>query len=293
MKNLLIDEIMMKNYTSFGIGGRAKYCYFPEKEDEVVEFFQYTSKNKIKVYFIGGGTNILVTDKGINGAVLFSKYLNNINVVDNGDFFEAGAESGMPLAHLVTLGIKYGFAGVEKLAGIPGTIGGAVFGNAGLDKKGIGEFVTSVEIINSNGKKRILIPNKHFTLSYRETTINKDYFIYKVILSFKKGSPEKIKEKYHKIIVDKKEAQPMNEKTAGSVFKNPKNKNAWQLIDDAGFRGVRIGGARVSNKHTNFIVNEYNASSEDVISLMKSIKKKVKDLTKIELKEEIKILGEK
>ncbi len=285
-------DFPMKLFTSIKVGGPADVVYYPASVENLVEFLRTFKEYKNRFYILGEGTNVIIRDGGIRGVVISLRNLRGMEVEKEEKIFTVKVFAGEPLPALVKKGMEFGFKGVEKLAGIPGTVGGAVAGNAGLDKKGIGEFVKEVRIVTFSGRNKFF-SKEDLNFSYRALKMPLSGIIVEVTMEFIASNPEKVQEKVIEKVKRKSETQPLNMPSAGSVFKNPPGRKAWKLIDDAGLRGLRLRGARVSEKHANFIVNEKNATARDIETLVDLIKLRVKKVFGIELEEEIKFIGVK
>ncbi len=254
-------NVPLKKYTTFQIGGRAKYFFVAKNKDDAIRAVLWAEKNKIPFFILGGGSNLLVADRGYKGLVI---------------------RTGKSLSLYVSKGLEWA-------VGIPGTIEGAVYGNAGSFKKSMKDIVERVEVFNTETKKITIFKNKDCKFAYRESIFkrNKNLIILSVKIKLKKSSPRKIKEYANY----KKETQPLNFPSAGSVFKNPKGYFAGELIEKCGLKGKKIGNAKISEKHANFIVNLGNARAEDVIKLINLVKKSVKNKFGKNLEEEIQYAG--
>jgi UDP-N-acetylmuramate dehydrogenase len=259
-------------------------------------------------FILGGGSNVLFSDNGFNGLVI--KLQNTQYEIRNTKIV---AEAGVPLQKLVLESVKKGLSGLENLAGIPGTLGGAIWGNAGAFGREIGDLVEEVKILQiANGKLQIVnLKKEDCKFGYRESIFKKkNWIILEATLKLKKGKKKEIEEKIKKILRLRKEKQPLEFPSAGSVFKNVPIKKvpkkirekfkekikdgflpAGVLIDAVGLKGFQIGGAKISEKHANFIVNVGEAKASDVKELIEKIKKGVKKKFKIQLEEEIKLVG--
>jgi len=245
-------------------------------------------KSNLPFFILGGGSNILVSDKGYNGLVI--KIKNQKSKIKNNRIL---AEAGLALNRLVELSLKNNLTGMEWAVGIPGTIGGAIYGNAGAFKKSMKDLIKEVEVFDTKDEKIKIFKNKDCKFGYRDSIFKKkkNLIILSASLQLKKGKKMKIKEKIKRYLNYRKETQPLNFPSAGSIFKNPKNFYAGFLIEKCGLKGKRIGNAKISEKHANFIVNLGNGKAKDVKKLIKLIKKKVKNKFKIELEEEIQYLS--
>jgi UDP-N-acetylmuramate dehydrogenase len=302
-------NVSLKNYSTFKIGGKAKYFLIAKNEKEILKGICWARKKKIPFFILGGGSNVLFSDKGFNGLLI--KLQNTQYEIRNTKII---AEAGVPLQKLVLESAKKGLSGLENLAGIPGTLGGAIWGNAGAFGKEIGDLVEEVKTLQiANCKLKIeKLKKKDCKFGYRDSIFKrkKNWIILEAILKLKKGKKKEIEKKIKEILKLRKEKQPLRFPSAGSVFKNlpmkkvPKKvrekfkekiKNGFLpaavLIEAAGLKGYQIGGAKISEKHANFIVNIKSAKASDVKELIEKIKKEVKKKFKIKLEEEIELVG--
>lgn len=289
IKNLILNESLSR-HTTFKIGGPAKYFCMVKSAEEIINAMSFAKKKKIPIFVLGGGSNILFSDRGFSGLVIKitgKKVFFNKNKVE--------ADAGVPLAYLVSESIKKRLSGLEYMAGIPGTLGGAVFGNAGLGKNGpwIGDFVESAKLLMPNGEIKNI--KKHwFKFVYRHSRL-KEFkrmgcpIVLSVVLKLKKGDRQKLEKIIKEKMNTRKDKYP-NEPSSGCIFKNPDIAPAAKFIEECGLKGKKIGGAQVSKKHANFIVNINNATARDVRMLINLIKKEVKKKIKINLEEEIQIV---
>lgn len=273
-------------YTTFKIGGPAKYFLIAESNDEIVKAIELAKELGIKYFILGNGSNILISDKGFDGLVIKTE---NKKIEIKDDIINA--EAGLPLQKLIRKAIEHSLSGLEFCISIPGTVGGAIAGNAGTPQEWIGQKIVKVTILDAEGKI-IEIPKSQCDFSYRYSRFK--YDDQSVILSaeFKlaKASPHEIQVRVDEYL-EKRKGQPIKYPNAGSIFKNPENKKAWQLIDDAGLKGKKIGGAMVAKEHANFIINTGSAKADDVVILISLIKQQVRDKLGAELQEEIKYIG--
>ncbi|PIS39368.1 MAG: UDP-N-acetylenolpyruvoylglucosamine reductase [Candidatus Nealsonbacteria bacterium CG08_land_8_20_14_0_20_38_20] len=301
-------NVSLKEDTTFKIGGRAKYFYDAKNKEDLIRAILAAKKFKLPFFILGRGSNILVADKGFDGLAIKIKN-EKLKMKNYNSKFKIFCQSGVPLAKLVSKSLQIGATGLEWAIGIPGTIGGAIRGNAGAFNKSMTNIVKSVEVLeitggqmqnakckmqNDNAKFKIKeYKNKDCKFSYRESIFkkNKNLIILSAELQLKKGNKNKIKEKMKEYLNYRKETQPLNFPSAGSVFKNPKVFSAGELIEKCGLKGKRLGGAKISEKHGNFIINLGNAKAGDVAGLINLIKQKVKKKFGIILEEEIEYLG--
>jgi UDP-N-acetylmuramate dehydrogenase len=280
------ENVLLKNFTTFRIGGPAKYFLVAKKKEELIKAISLAKKLKIPFFIFGGGSNLLVADEGFKGLII--KIQNSKFKIQNSKIV---AEAGTILGQLVSASVKSGLTGLEWAIGIPGTVGGAIWGNAGAFGKSMADVtktVTVFEIKNQKSKIKIL-KNKDCKFGYRESIFRhkKNLIIFSAIIQLKKGKKSEIKKKIKKYLEYRKKTQPLNFPSAGSVFKNPPGFFAAKLIEECGLKGKKIGGAKISEKHANFILNLGRAKAKDVLKLIKLIKEKVKKKFGIVLKEEI------
>lgn len=282
----LQKDISLAEFTSFKIGGPAKYFFVAKNNKEIVKAVKAARQEGIPFFILGNGSNILVSDNGYDGLVI---KMENASIVY--DKTAVTAESGVKLQKLINDTITKGLGGLEFLAGIPGTVGGGVAGNVGTPDDWIEKNLVSVEILNSENEIET-VPKSRCDFSYRFSRFKYDeqvvilgatWDLYKEpSISLRKKITEFMKKRGH---------QPAGQPCAGSIFKNPPGKKSWQLIDAVGLRGKQIGGAKVSDEHANFIINTGNAKAEDVVILISYIKQQVRDTLGYQLQEEIKYIG--
>lgn len=280
------DE-MMSAYTSLKIGGMSDIVIFPD-EESIPEIIKILSDDGISYMTLGRGTNILVCESGISGAVIFTDRLNKIgNITDDGCIT---AQSGCALHKVVALAVESGLAGMEGLAGIPGSVGGAVAGNAGSFGYEIKDIVDSINVVTTDGSMKSLSKSDAGFI-YRGSNIQLDTIITSSCFSLKIDDPVSIKKKTKEYLNEKRLKQPLNQVSAGCVFKNPPGVSAGKLIDEAGCKGMRVGGIQVSRLHANYFINNNGGSSDDFLRLMDIVSNAVKDRFNIVFEPEIKIIG--
>lgn len=307
MQNKEFQKNLKLNYniaphTTYKIGGRAKYYFEANNADEIITSLEYSEKNNLKIFILGGGSNLLFADKGFNGLVI---KINNKSFKFIGN--KVKVDAGVNLRDLVLKSAQRGLSGLEYLAGIPGSVGGAIRGNAGAYGHEMADAVESINvIICRRGKFKLEALNKkEIKFSYRGSIIkDREYVIVDAMIKLHKSTPAAVKKMVRKIIKERNEKQPYEYPSAGCVFKNIEhNKNsrvrefevhkkvpAARIIQELGLKGKSIGGAQISEKHANFIINTNNAKASDVMKLIKAIKAKAKAKYGIELEEEIKLV---
>ncbi|MBU0597466.1 UDP-N-acetylmuramate dehydrogenase [Patescibacteria group bacterium] len=285
LKGIKFNEVLAP-FTSFNIGGPAKFYYAAKNNKEILNAIKTAKNFDINYFILGNGTNILISDSGFNGLVI---KMENQNILFDNEYVIA--ESGVKIQKLIRETISKNLTGLEYLMGIPGTIGGGVAGNVGTPTDWINKNIVEITIIN--GQDEIEVVNKfsgNFSYRYSRFKYNNREVIIAVKFMLKMASQTDIQKKVKKYIANRSH-QPINEACAGSIFKNPQNKKAWELIDQAGLRGKKMGGAMVSKDHANFIINTGQAKADDVVMLTSYIKQQVRDKFNIQLQEEIKYIG--
>lgn len=287
-ESIKIDEAM-RNHTSFKVGGPADLLLLPENAEKLSVIIDICNANRIPLFVMGNGTNLIVRDKGIRGVVV--KLFNNFNSYTvNEDGIEADA--GILLSKLANIALDNGFAGLEFAAGIPGTLGGAVSMNAGAYGGEMKDVIDRTEFMDKTGSIKVLKGDQH-EFGYRTSYIQTQGGVaVRSVLKLRKGDKESIKELMDDLNKRRKEKQPLDMPSAGSVFKRPEGYFAGKLIEDCGLKGYKMGGAEVSDKHCGFIVNSGNATADDILSLIKHIQDIVKLKFGVELKTEVKVVGE-
>lgn len=277
--------IKLADLTSFKIGGKAKFFFEPKDLESLQEALASAKKAKVKVFILGAGSNILAGDSGVDGMVIKLSGRDFKGLDNQGTCITAG--SGLKLNQLILFARAKGLSGLEFLAGIPGTLGGALAGNAGAWGKSIGERVKEVSVLDYNGRPKLLA-GRNLRFAYRKSNLNK-YVILSAKLKLHAADKDKIAIKIKEYLLRRGKTQGNSLPNAGCVFKNPAKNPAGLLIDACGLKGKRKGGALISSIHANFILNASKAKSSDVLSLMDLMRKKVKERFKINLQPEIKI----
>lgn len=278
-------DVHLQKYTSFRTGGKAEIFVEPLGILELKRVLQFCKDKQKKVFIFGKGTNLLVGDNGVKGVVIHLGGINFKNVERNGKYVLSGA--GVNLAQLIRAAALSGFAGLEALAGIPGTVGGAVMMNAGGKYGDISDTISSLTTMTLDGTI-IKHRRKDVAFEYRGCNLLEQIVI-EVEFQLNESKIEVVLEKMDEIYNEKQENQPLGTLNAGSVFKNTSQYKAAELIDKANLKGLKVGGAIVSEKHANFIVNTGNATSTDILELIKIIKETILKKHNISLEEEIHI----
>ena len=292
IKGNVVSAEMLARHTSLGIGGPAAIWAEPRDVKELKRIVIFAKDNNIPTLTLGGGTNVLASDEGFNGMVIHlgSSVFKNIKI--SGTTVRIGAGYSVP--RLVKLCCNEGLSGLESLVGIPGTVGGAVYMNAGGWSsplyKNIGDYVASLKVMDNKGKIRT-IKRKDLVFGYRSSNLS-SYVILEAALKLGREDKSDLVSRCSKFLKMKKDKQVLDMPSAGCVFKNPKDFQftTGQMIDMLGLKGKRAGGAQVSEKHANFIINRKAASCGDVLRLIDIIKRKVMDNYNISLELEIKVI---
>lgn len=276
---IVLENVSLKDYNTYKIGGIAKYIVKPNSIDNLIKLINYLDKNSIKYIVLGKGSNVILPDEDFDGAIILLDNLNKFII--NNDIAEV--EAGINLGTFIMNLINNNLGGLENLCGIPGTLGGAIVGNAGCYGNVISDYLIDVTYLENGIIKTVL--KKKCNFSYRDSIFKKDKN--KIILSCRFKLINSNKDTMLEIVKEhtlkRKNSQPLEYPNAGSVFRNPENTSAGKLIDDLNLKNYHINGAYISSKHANFIINKDNAKSIDIINLINYIKNKVKKETGIEL----------
>ena len=285
LEEIVTENVPLAPKTWYRIGGPARWFVQPRSVEELQEAAQRCAENEIPIYVLGLGANLLVTDEGVSGAVFKLDQEHWRRVKFESNIVEVG--SGVDIQKLILRTVRQGLAGIESLAGIPGTIGGGIRMNCGGKFGDIGSRVTRVQVMDSTGTL-FERTKDDLVFEYRTTNISAP-FILGATLELEEDDPERIMKRTKEIWMFKRNSQPLNTKNAGCIFKNPRGLSAGALIDQAGLKGMRVGGAEVSAKHANFIIAHPGCRADDVLKLVKIIREKVYEKNEIHLESEVKI----
>ena len=286
-------DVPMAQYTSLGVGGRADALAFPQDEEDLREILQFAKERDIPYYVLGRGTNVIVRDGGLRGIVIsLCRGFRRVRIIGREDdevLVSAGA--GVNLKDLVRFTGERNLTGLEAFTGIPGTVGGALAMNAGAFGSEMRDVVRSVAMMKETGSVTVK-QREELRFDYRNLVLPKGSIILRGVLGVGEAKGEEIAAKVKSFQSLRFESQPWNVPTAGSIFKNPEGAPAGQLIDELGLKGYRIGAARISEKHGNFILNEGDATAAEVLDLMAFIRDEVYGKRGIRLTPEVHIIGE-
>ena len=275
-------DVLLSKYTTYKVGGKAKAIVYPKNIECLIKLMKIISISGVKYKILGNGSNLLFSDKVFDGIIVRLSELNDIEFFGRGKI-RVGA--GYSLMKLSLLAAKKGLAGLEFASGIPGTVGGAIYMNAGAYKSDMGYIVKEVKVLTPD-LKIITLENKEMNFHYRSSFLqtHKDYICLEVVLKLEKGDKATLEEVIKERRKRRVESQPLEYPSAGSVFRNPEGMFAGKLIEDLGLKGKTIGGAKVSEKHANFIINYKKAKSDDIKQLIELVHDKVLEKYNVDMK---------
>ena len=277
----------MAKHTSWRVGGPADYWFVPEDKTDLAEFLAVLPED-VPILWTGLGSNLLVRDGGIRGAVVCThRGLSSIESTTTG---EVNAGAGAPCAKVARYSARVGLSGAEFMAGIPGTVGGALAMNAGAHGGETWNIVKRVEVLGRDGCLETRT-RAEFSASYRSVSLGQNEWFTGAVFELSPGDSSTVEEMIRRVLSDRSRSQPIGSASAGSVFRNPADDHAARLIESAGLKGRRVGGAVVSSKHANFIINDQGASAADIEQLILLVQAEVLDKFRIELRPEVKIEG--
>lgn len=273
-----LENENLKNYNTYKLDSICKAIIFPKSVEELKESLNIINNSDSKWFILGNGSNVILP-KYYDGVIIKLDSLNKCIVNENNIY----VESGYMLNKLATELSNKGYKGIEWATGIPGTIGGSIYGNAGAYKSSMSDIIVDVTLLD-NGKI-ITLKNEELNFKYRDSLLKheKELIVLSCNINLQKGNIEEIKKIVEERTLKRIESQPLEYPNSGSVFRNPEGMSAGKLIDDLGLKGYTEGGAKISEKHANFIINYNNATSEDIIKLIELIKDKIKKNYDIDL----------
>ena len=284
-------NVPMRGHTSLAIGGPADVVVSPEDPVSVKNIVLLLGRQGTPFLPMGGGTNILVRDEGIEGVVIKCRAFGRVEILhDTGDTVELFAEAGVPLQKLVNFCREKGFAGMEGLTGIPGTLGGAICGNAGSFGCEIKDVLISAVIMRADGSLE-RFKAEDLGLRYRASDVLAGDIVLSANLKLRKDDAEAVAARTDDFFGRKKSAQPIWERSAGCVFRNPEGMSAGRMIDETGCKGMRVGNIEVSSLHANFFVNRGEGTAAEYLALMEEVAEKVRRRFSIMLEPEIRVVG--
>ncbi|MEN6405802.1 MAG: UDP-N-acetylmuramate dehydrogenase [Thermoguttaceae bacterium] len=286
LENVVRRNEPLAMHTWFQLGGPAEYFAEPETPDQLITLIKRCHEDEVSIRLLGQGSNLLVRDEGVPGMVVHLSAPAFCEIRMDGRSLTVGG--GGLLGRAVTTSVHRGLAGLEMLVGIPGTIGGALHGNAGARGGNIGQWLFEATVIAANGETHQRAGDE-LSFGYRQSSLD-DLVILEARCELEEDNPHELAQRMQKQWIVKKASQPMGHQCAGCVFKNPRGqKTAGELIDDAGLKGTRIGGAVVSDRHANFIIAEPECTAQDVLRLIEMIRSQVRDRMDVELELELEV----
>lgn len=286
--NILLEE-PMGDHTTFQVGGPAAYFLKPESTEELARVLKYFQAIDMEYYCIGNGSNLLVSDKGFDGAIVqLGKNMSAITVAGDMVIAQAGAR----LSQVANTTMEHGLAGLEFAAGIPGTAGGAVVMNAGAYDGDMKQVIENVRVLTKDGEE-LLLSNGEMEFGYRTSVLKKHPMaVLEVFYRLEHGDRETIAKTIEELMRRRREKQPLEYPSAGSTFKRPEGHYAGKLIMEAGMGGFTIGGAKVSDKHCGFIINANHATAADIYDCIKEVRERVWKVHNVSLEPEVCMIGE-
>jgi len=279
------SDVPLAILTTLGVGGNAAWVFRPTSEETLIQAMNTMPANAF-IFPLGRGSNLLISDKGIDGLVIDLSGLKHLNIY--GSKVVAGA--GVRMSKMAQAAASSGLSGLEFMATVPGDLGGGVAMNAGAFGQQVSDVLVLVKVLMRTGEVK-LVERKNLGMLYRYTALPKDALVLSATFELKAGDSESIKENMREMRKKRSDTQPLARPNCGSVFKNPHDHFAAALIEGCGLKGVRSGQARISDVHANFIVNEGGASCEDVLSLMRLAQAEVKQQQGITLEPEVRLIG--
>lgn len=281
------ENEILAPYTYFKVGGPAKLFYHPQTAQEFLSLLRAVQELALPFIVLGSGANVLISDQGFDGVVIRSGGKQITLLEDN----VLEAEADVPLSLLMNSAAQHGLSGMEFLAGIPGTVGGGIFGNAGNSEYGLGNKSSKVEGLDTGGTVKLFTPEE-CAFAYRTSVFKQQGgVVLRAWFPLQSDDPVAIRSRINENLLRKREVQPLKNASAGCIFTNPPGQSAGRLIDQAGLKGKEIGGAQVSTQHANFIVNTGEAKAEHIIMLISYIKQQIRDSYGVQLHEEIRYIG--
>ena len=281
-----VSDFTMSRFTWLRVGGNANYAIYPSSIQQLTNLISFLSKMGYPWIVLGEGSNTIILDEGIEKAVIITKKMKAIEIKDSGEIV---AEAGANMGTIMNRSVRKGFAGFEFAAGIPGTIGGGVFMNAGANDSEVKDVIKKVWLF-IDGKEEV-VSRRELNFEYRKSNLAEGAVVMKVLIKLDRGD-RKLSEKKVKDYLDKRnKTQPIKMSNTGSIFKNPDSIAAGKLIEELGLKGYEIGGAQISELHGNFIVNRGSAKASEVLKLIDVAKENAYKLRGIILEPEVRILG--
>ena len=290
IKGAVLKEVPMKRYTSMKVGGQAAYLAYPADERDLAAVLQFVKDSGMRYRFLGNGTNVIVSDRGLDAALIRITRMKHVRYAKTKDGAVVDVSGGVSLRAFIKDLAEKGLSGLEKLYWIPGTVGGGIKMNAGSFGQSISDTLEEISVIDEKGSLS-RIKKGQFRFEYRVSPVNPEDCVVSARFALKNRSKKKILQDMDYVYNERKKRHPMDYPSAGSIFKSVNNEPAWKFIEKAGLKGYSIGGACVSEKHANFIVNLGYAKAQDIQDLIEKVKKEVYEKMGVTLAEEVELWG--
>ncbi len=290
IRGTVLKDVLMQRYTSMKVGGPVSYLVYPRDEEDLLRVLGIAKEAGIKYRFVGNGTNIIVHDKGLKEAVIRTTRMKRMSYSKVDDDALAEVSGGTSLKGFIVDNVRHGLSGLEKLYWIPGTVGGGIKMNAGSFGSWISDTLENVRLVNKEGKITAFQKDE-MGFGYRTSRVESSECVLTARFRFRNRNKDDIQKDMDYVFDERKKRHPMDFPSAGSVFKGVDGEPAWKFIEKAGLKGLSIGGAMVSDKHANFIINTGRARAEDVKLLIERIKKEVFEKMGVTLEEEVELWG--
>jgi UDP-N-acetylmuramate dehydrogenase len=290
IRGTVLKNVLMQRYTSMKVGGPVSYLVYPRDEEDLLRVLGIAKEAGIKYRFVGNGTNIIVHDKGLKEAVIRTTRMKRVSYSKVDDDALAEASGGTPLKGFIVDNARHGLSGLEKLYWIPGTVGGGIKMNAGSFGSWISDTLESVRLVDKEGEI-INFQKDKMGFGYRTSRVESSECVLTARFRLRNRNKDDVQKDMEYVFDERKKRHPMDFPSAGSVFKGVDGEPAWKFIEKAGLKGLSIGGAMVSDKHANFIINTGRARAEDVKLLIERIKKEVFEKMGVTLEEEVELWG--
>ena len=290
IRGTVLKDVLMHRYTSMKVGGPVSYLVYPRDEEDLLRVLGVAKEAGIKYRFVGNGTNIIVHDKGLKEAVIRTTRMKRMSYSKVDDDALAEVSGGTSLKGFIVDNVRHGLSGLEKLYWIPGTVGGGIKMNAGSFGSWISDTLENVRLVNKEGKITAFQKDE-MGFGYRASRVELSECVLTALFRLRNRNKDDIQKDMDYVFDERKKRHPMDFPSAGSVFKGVDGEPAWKFIEKAGLKGLSIGGAMVSDKHANFIINTGGARAEDVKLLIERIKKEVFEKMGVTLEEEVELWG--
>ena len=290
IKGIVLKEVPMKRYTSMKVGGQAAYLVYPADEADLVAALQFVKDEGMRYRLLGNGTNVIVSDRGLDAALIRITRMKHIRHTKIKDGAVVDVSGGVSLRAFIKDMAEKGLSGLEKLFWIPGTVGGGIKMNAGSFGQSISDTLEEINVIDKKGSPT-RIRKDQFRFGYRVSPVNPTDCVLSARFVLKNRNKKEILQDMDHVYNERKKRHPMEYPSAGSIFKSVNNEPAWKFIEQAGLKGYSIGGACVSEKHANFIINLGWARAQDIQDLIKKVKKEVYEKLGVALAEEVELWG--